>query len=279
MMRRHDIRVGVLQVEGSNCEEETANVFRHLGAQPEILHLNQLASDKVKAEDRRRLADYDVLMFPGGFSNGDYIRAGAIFAARMKSALRKDLEQFIAAGKPVGGFCNGFQVLVELGALPGLAGPLADRPEAVLSINDSDHYECRPSVLRYEGSHCAWTSTLKKRARLTLITSHAEGKLLFPKAKDRAIRKKLASNGQVVFRYVSPKGKVAGYPWNPNGTPENIAALTNPGGNVFGIMPHPERAFFGWQHPEWTRGEVSPEQPGDGQRIIESVLRYAERNP
>ncbi|HVL86786.1 MAG TPA: phosphoribosylformylglycinamidine synthase subunit PurQ [Candidatus Thermoplasmatota archaeon] len=275
-MKRSEIKVAVLQIEGSNCEEETAAVYRHLGAQAEIVHLNQLAGDRVRVEDRRRLADYDVLMLPGGFSAGDYVRAGAIFAARLKSALRKDLEQFIGSGKPVGGFCNGFQILVELGALPGLSGPIADSPEAVLHINDSAKYECRPTLLRYEGSRCRFTSELRRGKVLSIPSAHAEGKLLFPSSRDAAMRRKLRENGQVVFRYVDDKGKPGKYPWNPSGTPDGVAALTNPAGNVFGMMPHPERAFFGWQHSDWTRGR-DPAGPGDGRALFESVLRAAER--
>src|SRR5207245_6722429 len=134
--------------------------FRHLGAQAEKVHLKQLTRD-APADLRRDLDDYDILMIPGGFAAGDYVRAGTIFAARMRSKLSKDLVAFVKAGKPVFGVCNGFQVLVEAGLLPALGGGMTEEPEAVLASNESSHDECRPNLLRPEhGGACAYTQTL-----------------------------------------------------------------------------------------------------------------------
>jgi phosphoribosylformylglycinamidine synthase len=269
-----DVKVAVVRMEGSNCEEELFRSFAALGAQPEMVHLNQLTG-RSDAELRRSLEDYHVMMFPGGFSAGDYIRAGAIFAARMKASLGKDLERFVEAGKPIGGFCNGFQIMVELGLLPGLDAPVAEQPQAVLHINDSGHYECRPTLLKCTG-RSAFTTKVPQGKVLAIPSAHAEGKLLFPKERQAKLLDRLEANGQVAFRYVNDKGKPGGYPWNPNGAPRDIAGLTNPQGNVFGMMPHPERAFWRWQHPDWTRTGKA-EGPGDGQALFRSVLAYAER--
>lgn len=276
-MKRSNIRVGVLYIEGTNCEEESVAYFRHLGAQAEKVHLKQLTGD-VSVELRRDVEDYDVLVIPGGFAAGDYVRAGTIFAARMRSRLSKDLIAFVKAGKPVFGVCNGFQVLVELGLLPALGGVMTDEPEAVLATNDSGHYECRPSLLRLEnGGSCVFTRALKKGEVVTFISAHAEGKLLFPEERERRMLKELSDNDQIVFRFVDDRGRYAGYPWNPSGTTSNIAALCNRDGNVFGVQPHPERCFFRHLRPDWTRRQDGDPVYGDGKAIFEGALTYVEK--
>lgn len=276
-MKRRDIRVGVVYIEGTNCEEESVAYFQHLHARAEKVHLKQFTGD-VPPELRRALHDFDILMVPGGFAAGDYVRAGAIFAARMRSKLSKDVREFVESGKPIFGVCNGFQVLVESGLLPALGGTMTEQPEAVLATNDSGHYECRPSLLKLENrGSCAFTRTLKRGRVMTFISAHAEGKLLLPKGREKKMLEELIANDQVVFRYVDDKGRYAGYPWNPSGTTRNIAALCNREGNVFGVQPHPERCFFRHLHPDWTRGDGGDPVYGDGKAIFESVLTYVER--
>src|SRR5438445_10732503 len=122
-------------------------------------------------------------MIPGGFAAGDYVRAGTIFAARIRSKLAKNLVEFVKAGKPVFGVCNGFQVLVEAGLLPALGGVMTDSPEAVLAPHDSSHYACGPTLLRLEnGGACAFTPALTKGQVVTFISGEAGGELLFPAA-------------------------------------------------------------------------------------------------
>lgn len=276
-MKREDVRVGVALIEGTNCEDESVAFFRHLGARAEKVHLKQLTGD-VPPELRRALEDYDILMIPGGFAAGDYVRAGAIFAARLRSKLAKDLKEFIDAGKPVFGVCNGFQVLVEAGLLPGRAGTIAEEPEAILATNDSGHYECRPSFLKLENrGSCVFTRGMKKGRVVTYISAHAEGKLLFPKATEKRVLRELIANDQIVFRFVDDRGRYAGYPWNPSGTTYNIAALCNREGNVFGVQPHPERCFFRHLHPDWTRRGDGDGVYGDGKAVFEAALDYVER--
>lgn len=276
-MRRSDIRVGVLLIEGTNCEDESVAFFRHLGAQAEKVHLKQLTGD-VPPEMRRKLPSYDVLMIPGGFAAGDYVRAGAIFAARLRSRLGPELIEFIEAGHPVFGVCNGFQVLVEAGLLPALRGTMTETPEAVLATNDSGHYECRPSLLRMENrGSCAFTRSLRRNDIVTFISAHAEGKLLFPKGRTKRVLKELEDNDQVVFRFVDDHGRPGGYPWNPSGTTAGIAALCNRDGTVFGVQPHPERCFFRHLRPDWTRDGGADPVYGDGKVLFEGVLDFVAR--
>ena len=273
-MKISDIKVGILRIEGTNCEQESYDAFKRLGAKPEFVHLKQLLHIDCNKDEKHNIFDYQCIMIPGGFSAGDYIRAGAIFAARMKSKLGKDLEDFVKQEYPILGVCNGFQVLTELGLLPGIDVIMHDVPNACLSINDSNRFECRPTLLKHENNgKCVFTSKIKKGEIRLIPSAHAEGKLLFPLDKQEEYLKKLEENDQVVFRYVDPDGEYAGYPWNPNGSLSNLAGICNHIGNVFGMMPHPERTFYYYQHPDWQRKRIKKDI-GDGRAVFESVLDY-----
>jgi phosphoribosylformylglycinamidine synthase len=272
-LRREDVRVAVLHMEGSNCEDETVQAFSTLGAAAEKVHLKQLTDPSLPEEYRRGLMDYHVLGVPGGFSAGDYVRAGAIFGARLKAAMGERLKEYVVEGRAVVGICNGFQVLAEMGLLPGLEGILTSEPEAVLATNDSGHYECRPTLLKYENQgRCGLTAVLRRGQILQIPSAHAEGKFLLPMARQEELLKRLVDDDQVVFRYVDDRGEYAGYPWNPNGSVDNIAGVCNPLGNVFAMMPHPERAFHRYLHPDWTRSGATTE--GDGRQVFDSILDY-----
>jgi len=272
---RRNLAIALLSIEGTNCDDELREALSTLGARPEIVHLKQLEGRDVLPEARRRLADYQALFVPGGFSAGDYVRAGAILAARMRTAIGDELEEFVRSGRIVGGICNGFQVLTELGLLPGRpGGHLQLPPEAALMTNDSGHFECRPTFVAWEGGIFPPLQGMPKGTRFLFPSAHAEGKLVLG---GDAVRRSVESNGQVLFRWVAPDGSPTRYPWNPNGSEGNIAGLTNPEGNVFGLMPHPERSFFRDQAPDWTRSG-SAEGFGDGWRFLDAVLSYAERH-
>lgn len=244
-------------MEGTNNEYEVFNAFKNCDATPHLVHLNELARKK-------NLFDYKILIIPGGFSAGDYVRAGAIFASRIRATCWEQLKRFVEEGYPVGGICNGFQVLVELGLLPGIE----ERVQACLATNDSNRFECRPVFLELEKTACVFTKKVSKEISLIPV-AHAEGKFMT----EKSVLERMEENRQIVFRYVDEQGNHAGYPWNPNGSPGNIAGVCNPTGNVFGMMPHPERAFFGYLAPDWTREKRN----GDGRVIIESVIEYARR--
>lgn len=267
-MKAEDAKVCVIRIEGTNCEDEMAEAFRSVGAQAEQVHLKQLLG-QCAPELRRSLEEYDALAFPGGFSAGDYVRAGAIFAARIKAGLGKEVREFVDEGKPVLGVCNGFQILVELGLLPALSGTMSDVPEAALYTNDSGRFECRPSFLRNDNrGKCVFTCDIPKGTVFQCPSAHAEGKLM---SNIPSFTSKLEENDQVVFRYVSPDGGRATYPWNPNGSPGDIAGICNPAGNVLGMMPHPERVMTPYTVSDWTRHPLSE---GPGKVIFTSAMKY-----
>ncbi len=266
-MKPEDVRVCVMRIEGTNAEDEMADAFTAVGAQAEKVHLKQLIGQSSEMR-RRSLEDYDVLVFAGGFSAGDYVRAGALFAARIKASLGSDIRRFVEAEKPVLGVCNGFQILVELGLLPAFDTAMSESPEAALYTNDSGRFECRPTVLRNDNrSKCMFASSIPAKAMLTIPSAHAEGKLL---SNDPDYIQKLEDNDQIVFRYVKPDGSDADYPWNPNGSKSDIAGICNPAGNVMGMMPHPERVISRFTHADWTRGYTTEE--GDGRIVFQSVI-------
>jgi phosphoribosylformylglycinamidine synthase len=202
------------------------------------------------------------------------VRAGAIFAARLKSRLGGEITEFISSGRPVVGVCNGFQILVELGALPGFRG-VSEKPEAVLAINKNNRFQCRPVYLKHERA-CKITSTMKPGAVLQVPVAHAEGRLTFGVG-DKTALKELIDCGQIVFRYCTAEGREAKgvFPLNPNGSLYDIAGICNPDGNVLGMMPHPERVMEFFQHADWTRKKRTC---GEGRAFFESLANYMRRN-
>jgi len=177
--------------------------------------------------------------------------------------------------RPILGVCNGFQVLTELGLLPGFDEIIRQVPDACLYLNESNRFECRSTLLKHENrGTCVFTSKIRRNDIRLIPSANAEGKLLFPLEKQEHYLKLLEKNDQIVFRYVDPDGNYAGYPWNPNGSLMNIAGICNPQGTIFGMMPHPERTYYKYQHPNWTRTGLERDNVGDGRAIFESVLAY-----
>ncbi len=274
-MAADGLPIAILAIEGTNCDRELAVALRALGARPEIVLLKQLARDEVAPARRRRLDDYRALFLPGGFSAGDYVRAGAILAARVRAALGPELEAFVQSGRLVAGICNGFQVAIELGLLPGRADGKLGPAGAALVANDSGRFECRPTFVAWTGGRFPPLADVPAGRRYLFPSAHGEGKLVLPGGSSQVTE--LERAGQILFRWVAPDGGPAAYPWNPNGSAGDVAGLTNPDGNVFGLMPHPERSFFRAQAPDWTRGGA-PDGFGDGRAFLERVVGYAERN-
>ncbi len=268
-MGRSSPRVAILAIEGTNCDEELRVALAALGTRPEIVPVQRL--ERAGPSERARLADFAALFVPGGFAAGDYVRAGAILAARLRSSCGPELEEYVRSGRLVAGICNGFQTLTELGLLPGRPGGVLGPPEAALVPNDSGRYECRPTYVAWGGGNFAPFARVPRGTRFMFPSGHGEGKLVL--AGGDARRRELERSGQVLFRWVAPDGGPAVYPWNPNGSEGNVAGLTNPEGNVFGLMPHPERAFFRAQTPDWTR-QGSFRGFGDGHRFLAAVVRH-----
>jgi len=263
------IKACILLMEGTNCEDETKRAFQQVGIQAELVHLKQLTGD-VSKERGRNLLDYQILMLPGGWSSGDYVRAGAIFAARIKSRLMPQIKEFLDNGYLICGICNGFQILTELGILPGFDG-ISEHPEAILTTNNPARFQCRPVYLKHENK-CKLTNKIEPGKILQIPVAHAEGRFTFGE-KDEEFLQKLIDNNQIIFRYCREDGKDANeFPWNPNGSLHDIAGISNPEGNVLGMMPHPERAIEGIQQADWTR---TKKETGDGRIFFESIKDYA----
>ncbi len=269
-MKLQDIRVCVMRVGGTNCDAETQRAFQELGVAAETLQVSELIK-------RHTLLDYNVLVFPGGFSYGDYVRSGVIFARHLAANLGKEIEKFVDEGRPILGICNGFQILVEYGLLPGFKG-ISEYPEASLA-NNSQGYKCRWTYLKNENrGKCAFTSTIPQGKVLRMPIAHGEGRILFPKEKEQQLLQTMLDQDMVVLRYCDKNGQPANgkYPDNPNGSFYDIAGICNKEGNIFGLMPHPERAFYWWQQPDWTAQQAMP-QFGDGKLIFEGLVEHLTR--
>ncbi|MBX3059837.1 MAG: phosphoribosylformylglycinamidine synthase subunit PurL [Anaerolineae bacterium] len=256
-------KVLILHANGSNRDHDAALACQLAGGAPEIVHMNQLLAGE------RRLADYHMLIIPGGFSYGDDLGAGVLWALDLRYAFGEALARFVADGRPVLGICNGFQTLVKAGLLPGnLQSPISN-PSATLrtglqsrsvtlTFNRSGQFECRWVYLQPNpASPSLFTQGLDEP--IYCPVAHGEGRLA---AQDEATAAMLQAqnlvpltytvNGSPVTRHAS---RFTDYPANPNGSILDIAALCNPAGNVLGLMPHPENHIFPWQHPRAHRGE------------------------
>lgn len=232
-------KILVLRAAGTNCEQETANAFKLVGGAPDLVHISELRSGK------KKLMDYGVLAIPGGFSYGDDVGAGRVLANQVRHTLT-DLRQFVRLGRPVIGICNGFQVLVKAGILPHSN---ACDQNASFTFNDSGKFEARWVHLRLNTqSSCLFFKGLPEMIELPV--AHGEGKLVLKSPRHLEDLKKTKS---IALQYVTEDGKLMGYPHNPNGSIFNIAGLSNPEGNVLGLMPHPERFIAVQHHPNWTR--------------------------
>jgi len=263
-MKKSDIKIAILRIEGTNCEEESLLAFKFLGTSPEYVHINELTRGK------KRLEEYHMIFIPGGFSGGDYVRAGAIFASRMKGTISKDLKKFIEEEKIVLGVCNGFQVLIELGFLPGIDTNWSEKPQAGLAPNISNRFECRWIYVKKEKTSCNFLNNIKNGDVFAMPIAHAEGRFMFPKEKEKKYLQHMLDYNQISLRYVDKNGDYLPYPWNPNGSIFNIAGVCNEQGNVFGLMPHPERAFFNYQHPEYHRNNSD----SPGKKMFIGIVDY-----
>jgi phosphoribosylformylglycinamidine synthase subunit PurQ / glutaminase len=247
-------RVFILRTAGTNCDAETAHAFERAGAAAEFVHINRLL------ENPKKVHEFQILAFPGGFSYGDDIAAGKILANQINNHLSEVIRDFVAAGKPVIGICNGFQVLVKTDLLPG---PLAGRTgqTATLTNNDTGRFTDQWVKLSppAKPGKCIWTRDLEP---LDLPIAHGEGKFI-PATEN--IRQAMWDQQQVALIYASST--------NPNGSVDDIAGICDSTGLVFGLMPHPERYVEPFQHPAWTSQKPLP-SVGRGLQIFENAVRH-----
>ena len=255
------VRVMILKAPGINCDEEMHKAFRLAGAETQEVLITSLIRDSSVIDS------YDALGVPGGFCYGDDLGAGKILANQLRYKMYDRLHEFVDSGKPVIGVCNGFQILVKAGILPGIT----DSQDATLTFNDSGKFECRwIRVKNVNRGSCLWSRNLDT---LELPVAHGEGKFV---PRDRSVLKQLQDNNQIVFKYVDGQGSKSGYPHNPNGSVADIAGICNKKGNVLGMMPHPERYLSSYNHPRWTRLKM-PEE-GLGLKIYRNAVEYAEEH-
>ena len=268
MMKKSNVKVLVITGFGLNCEKETAAAAALVGATPEMVHLNDLIAGK------RKLDQYHFLVFIGGFSFGDHLGSGTVFANRVKSHFRDDLAKFIADGKLVLGICNGFQTLTRLGMVPALDGDYFTQT-AALAHNDSGVFRDDWCVLRADPeSPCVFTRGID---RIRLPLRHGEGKFVA----DDALLDQLEARHLAAVRYVDADGKVATeFPANPNGSLRSIAGICDPTGRVFGLMPHPEAFLSPYNAPDWTMQKIDGTLPaeGEGAAIFRNAVDYLAEN-
>lgn len=246
----------ILRTAGTNCDSELAHAFELAGASTRKVHLNELI------DAPQLLESFDILGLPGGFSYGDDIAAGRIFANRLRHALYPALRAFITAGKPVIGICNGFQLLVKCGLLPGFELPESDAPAQLATLADNanprfvDRWVGLASTPAPE-SKCIWTKGLDT---FDLPIAHGEGRFIA----DDDVLDRLESSGQVALRYTD----------NPNGSQRDIAGICDPTGLVFGLMPHPERDIAPTNRPDWTATPAPGGSTPAGLQIFRNAVAH-----
>lgn len=265
-------RALVIRTAGTNCDAEMVRAFEMAGAEVSLVHVDRLIGDPSQIES------FDLMGFPGGFSYGDDIASGRILAMKLRERLYPALRDAARRGCPMIGACNGFQVLVQVGLLPG---PRAreDWPEdaapaqtTALSFNAGGRFiDTWVRVKPMPGSPCIWTEGLAERfsanadATMRLPIAHGEGRFV---TSDKAVLKDLMLGGQIALTYVD----------NPNGSEADIAGICDPSGRIFGLMPHPERYLDWTRHPFWTRlPEHVSSGPTPGLMMFQNAVRAVER--
>jgi phosphoribosylformylglycinamidine synthase len=258
-----NIKSIVLRAAGINCDAETEFALQLAGAEAQRIHVNRII------EDKNLLDKYHILVFPGGFSYGDDVAAGKILANQVIHHLAEAIKKFTDDGKVVLGICNGFQVLVKTGILPGNSS-IAGHSDVTITYNDSGKFEDRWVYLAPQTDKCVFIDPAKQ---IYLPIAHGEGKVV---TKDEQTLEGLKSTGRIAFKYVDKDGNQGPYPINPNGSVDSIAGLTDSTGRVLGLMPHPERHIHPTRHPHWTRTKADTEP--DGITIFKNAVNYVKQN-
>ena len=270
------IKALILTGYGLNCDYETSYSFEKAGAQAVRHHINELVGTRNKPP-YISLENYHILVFGGGFSWGDNHGAGVLMAAKIQRHLGGQIEKFVKEGKLIIGICNGFQVLVNLGLLPGFDNDHKSRHIALINndsgnfIDDWVHLKVNPL------SPCVFTKDIDT---IDLPVRHGEGKFYAPEKHISRIK----DQNHIVFYYTNPGGMQANgeFPYNPNGSLLDIAGICDPTGRILGLMPHPEAYNHFTSHPLWTRrwdamkrkGITEMPEDGDGLRLFKNAVDY-----
>jgi phosphoribosylformylglycinamidine synthase len=270
-----DVNVLIMTGFGLNCDNETAYAFQLAGAKTRFVHINSLIDGSA------RLQDFQIMVFIGGFSWADDHGAGVVQAVRLKTNIGERILEFVDQGNLVLGICNGFQALVNLGLLPGFNRDYTQRRVA-MAYNDCGNFRDQWVYLKTNAaSPCVFTRGIDTAE---FPVRHGEGKFY---ADDDTLAQ-LQENKQIALQYADADGKPARgrFPYNPNGSLQDIAGICDPTGRIFGLMPHPE-AFNHWtNHPEWTRvkeiikrqGSNLDSGPTVGIRMLQNGVDYIRSN-
>ncbi len=250
---------------GVNCEAESEHAWKLAGAKTVQMHINDLIA---KPEQMRNVQG---IMFIGGFSYGDHMTSGHVFALRVKHHLRTELQKFIDDKKIIMGICNGFQTMTKIGLLPGFDGNYFD-PKISLMQNDCGTFQNFWVNLKFEtDSPCIFTQGLDT---LPMPIRHGEGKIF---TTDSGELDKIEAQNCVAVRYAdNTDTPTQEFPANPNGSLNAIAGLCDPTGRIFGMMPHPEAYLFPENHPNWDKQRIEktlPEQ-GLGLKLFENGVKF-----
>jgi len=259
----------ILSGYGLNCEEESAHALEHCGAQSKIIHINDLI------EKPQHLDEFEILLVPGGFSYGDDTGSGNAYARKLANHLMEPLQQFIKRDTLTLGICNGCQILARLGLVPGL-DLAAKGHEIGVVYNANNRYQCRWVHLETSNDHSVWLKGIKQ---MYIPVAHGEGNMVM-RADTLA---HLQKEGLIAQRYITPQGKPAKgiFPHNPNGSIDDIAAVSDATGRILAMMPHPERGMFFTQREDWPRLKEQYRRNGtalpiesDGMAIFHNAVRY-----
>ena len=257
-------RAIVLTGFGINCDNETERAFQLAGADPRRVHLQDVIDAK------QRLKDYQIVAIPGGFSFGDDVASGKVFAVKLKTYLGEQIREFVNQGRLIG-ICNGAQIAIKFGLLPEFDNDYENQ-KATLTYNDSSRFECRWVRMKGQGDKCIFTQGIPD---IELPVAHGEGRFL---TRDRKVLERLYEQNQVVFKYADGRGELANgrYPYNPNGSVDDIAAICDTTGRLMIMMPHPERYLTPYHHPQWQRQRTEGRLPKEGQglKIFKNAVRY-----
>lgn len=247
------VKVAVITGYGVNADNELARAFNRVGADAQKVHINDLI------ENPKLLQQYHIAGFAGGFSFGDHLGSGLVYAQLFKKNLQKALDQFIADGKLIIGICNGFQVLVKMGVLPNTKGDWTQ--EVSLIHNESGVFQDQWVRLTFnQNTSCVWTKGLED---MDIPIRHGEGRFI---TDSDTVMTLLKEKELLAIKYIGT---------NPNGSEENVAGITDLTGRILGLMPHPEAFIIPENHPRWTREKITE---GFGLRIFQNGVDYIAKN-